>query len=113
MMRLWSRETAIQLDFYRRTSVVHSRRAEVPSFGANGSLSPEERERLLAATFSTATAEFDKSVQPLRLELQEFVRCAQTGTTPKVDGEAGYEAVALADRIQQTINSGGMLRNVA
>jgi predicted dehydrogenase len=112
-MRLWNRETSVQLDFYRRTSVVHSRRGEVPSFTQNGPLTTEERDRLLQATFSTATAEFDKAIQPLRLELEDFVRCAQSRAAPKVDGEAGYEAVALADRIQQTINSGAMLRNVA
>jgi predicted dehydrogenase len=112
-MRLWNRETNVHLDFYRRTSVVHARRGEVPPFTQNGPLTLEERDRLLQATFSTATAEFDKTIQPLRLELEDFVRCAQTRAAPKVDGEAGYEAVALAERIQQSINSGAMLRNVA
>jgi predicted dehydrogenase len=35
----------------------------------------------------------------LTRELQEFVHCAQTGDRPRVSGEQGLEAIALADRI--------------
>jgi predicted dehydrogenase len=32
-------------------------------------------------------------------ELQDFVRCVRTGATPRVDGAAGREAVALASAV--------------
>ncbi len=38
-------------------------------------------------------------VDQLTRELQEFVHCVQTGERPRVDGEAGREAVALASAV--------------
>ena len=38
--------------------------------------------------------------EPLLLELQEFVRAASTGTTPRVTGAEGVEALRLVERVQ-------------
>jgi predicted dehydrogenase len=41
----------------------------------------------------------------LTKELQEFVRCVRTGQKPRVDGEAGREALALAGRILDSLQA--------
>jgi len=41
----------------------------------------------------------------LTRELQEFIRCVQTGTSPRVSGRDGLEAVALAGRILDCIHA--------
>lgn len=50
--------------------------------------------------------EFDmNAVDQLTLELRDFVRCVQTGVKPKVTGEDGRNAIALASRILDKINT--------
>src|SRR5262249_17224851 len=39
----------------------------------------------------------------LTRELRHFIQCAPTGSAPRVTGEAGRAAVALAQRILQTV----------
>ncbi|MDD5255620.1 MAG: Gfo/Idh/MocA family oxidoreductase [Candidatus Omnitrophica bacterium] len=41
--------------------------------------------------------------QPLRKELESFVRCVASGTEPLVSGEAGRDALSVALRIQKSI----------
>ncbi len=64
---------------------------------------------LKADLFSThlQTLEVDchNPVDQLTRELQEFVRCVQTGARPRVDGEAGREAVALAEDVLSALHS--------
>jgi UDP-2-acetamido-3-amino-2,3-dideoxy-glucuronate N-acetyltransferase len=45
------------------------------------------------------------AIEPLKLECQHFLRCMQTGQTPKTDGANGYQVVRIlemADRMMQT-----------
>jgi predicted dehydrogenase len=41
--------------------------------------------------------------EPLALELEDFVRCVRDRSRPRVPGEAGRDALALADRVVQAI----------
>ncbi len=43
--------------------------------------------------------------EPLRRELADFVRCVRDRTAPRVPGEAGREALALADRVLEAIEA--------
>jgi len=43
--------------------------------------------------------------EPLRLELEDFLHCVRNRTTPRVTGEAGLAALALALEINQQIAS--------
>jgi predicted dehydrogenase len=45
------------------------------------------------------------AVDQLTLELKDFVRCVQTGLKPKVTGEDGRNAIALASQIIARINT--------
>ena len=53
-----------------------------------------------ATTFTGDIAEIPvESVEPLRAQLDEFVRVLRTGERPYVDGEDGLWAVALANAL--------------
>ncbi len=41
--------------------------------------------------------------EPLKAELREFLECVRTRRAPRVDGEAGRRALALADRVMASI----------
>ncbi len=48
--------------------------------------------------------------EPLLLELQEFVRAASTGTTPRVTAAEGVEALRLVERVQAAARMHGLRR---
>ena len=113
-MRIASDAEALDLDFFERKSVRHRLRptaAFTPSFKAP--TTPEERERRLAELFESTTTQHDKSAQPLRTELESFIDCVRNGTSPKVDGEAGLQALAVAQQIEMRIESSRSLRKAA
>jgi predicted dehydrogenase len=64
---------------------------------------------LKADLFTThlQTLEMDchNPVDQLTRELQDFVHCVQTGARPRVDGEAGREAVALAEEVRSALRA--------
>lgn len=41
----------------------------------------------------------------LTCELQEFVRCVETGAAPRADGRAGHDAIELASRVLDSLRS--------
>jgi predicted dehydrogenase len=41
--------------------------------------------------------------EPLRRELEDFARCVRERARPRVPGEAGRDALALADRVRDAI----------
>ena len=45
--------------------------------------------------------------EPLRHELTDFVRCSQTGATPKADGRAGLAVVATLEASDQSLLENG------
>jgi predicted dehydrogenase len=81
-MQVWGPEGDATIDFARR-QVTLVQPAAVPT-----------RDRPLEMM------ELDRNQgDQLTRELQDFVRCVQTGDRPRVPGEQGLEAIALADRI--------------
>jgi predicted dehydrogenase len=105
-LRLSCDGESLDLDFFERKSVRH-RLQPGASIGTTLKLptTPEERERRLAELFETTVMEHDRSAQPLRMELQSFVDCVRTGAVPKADGNAGLEALIVAQLIEQRIES--------
>jgi predicted dehydrogenase len=56
------------------------------------------------------------NVEPLRTEVQHFVDCVRTGTTPISDGEAGLRVVRVLEALQQSLDATrrkGVARSVA
>ena len=53
--------------------------------------------------FSTTARTFDRTAEPLRAELSEFLNSVRNGTTPKVTGRHGLDAVVVASEIDAKI----------
>jgi predicted dehydrogenase len=89
-MQVWGREGYASLDFARR-QVTLAQPVATPT-----------RDRALEVL------ELDRNQgDQLTRELQDFVHCVQTGERPRVSGEQGLEAIALADRIVARIAAHG------
>ena len=103
-MRLLGSDGSLDIDFLRRTSVVHRiaddadrlREAAIVS-------SADERAELSKKLFEETPVAHDRDTEPLRSELSDFIRCAREGATPTVSGEHGLGAVELASRIERCI----------
>jgi predicted dehydrogenase len=112
VMHLWNDQVALDLDFFARTAVRYDRRAETPLTLAQPA-TPEDRERRLEEMFACETRQFDKTLQPLRLELEDFLDAARNRRPPQVAGEAGLEALSAAMQIERAIDAAPALRRAA
>jgi predicted dehydrogenase len=108
-MRIWAPEGYVSLDFAKRSVTLVQPSDEVRRHG----LDPR---RLTPAQLGSLKSDlFGEYLLPLHLdchggdqltrELQQFVRCVQEGTPPRVSGEDGRDAIALATRILDSLNS--------
>lgn len=98
-MRLWDPRGEIEVDFFARQTTVC--RPTPPGATRPDSSEPPRFEDV----FSVKKEEHDRKVEPLRLEIEDFLRCAREGARPKVDGERGYAAVALAAEIEERVEA--------
>ncbi|MCS6977808.1 MAG: Gfo/Idh/MocA family oxidoreductase [Gemmatales bacterium] len=104
-MRFYAPEGYVSIDFQQRkavfvqpTEAARQFREEILARG----LDPARLARLKEGLYGRylQVREIDmQAVDQLTLELADFVRCVQTGSTPKVSGHQGRDAVALASRI--------------
>ena len=104
-MTFRSDNETLEIDFLRRTSLHNRLTAGARELVGTtpGLLTPEEKELLLRDLFVVGSEAYPREVEPLRLELQEFVAAVREGREPLVNGEAGLEAIALATRIDQSL----------
>src|SRR5262249_13128280 len=63
------------------------------------------KEELFERYLQVLQRDCDASGDQLTRELEDFIRCVQRGPRPRVTGEDGRTAVALAWQILQSINS--------
>lgn len=73
-------------------------RRTLPEYLANRQRPLRYRQEGLVERIHIPTAE------PLWLELQDFIRCVQDGSRPRVSGEDGLRAIAMATRIRDEVN---------
>lgn len=106
-MQLWSRGGLASVDFQTRTcQFVRPSAAIIEGALDVEALSPGERDRLrgellnehLPLSESQAPA-----VDAITAELQDFGESIRTGRSPRVSGEHGRNAVALAERVLEAI----------
>ncbi len=81
--------------------ICHPERREGPAFLSNATAAPG------TPTHPSAGLTFDKAdlprAEPLRLELEDFLRAVRTRTPPRVTAQAARGALALALEINRTI----------
>ena len=108
-MHLWGAEGYAGLDFAQRRVTLIQPSAQVRSQGLDpAKLDPASRSRIKEELFGRHLETYTidgKSQDQLTCELKEFVNCVQTGANPRVDGSAGRDAVALADRILASLRN--------
>lgn len=51
------------------------------------------------------TIQVENSIQPLSLQLMDFIKCVESGTEPSVSGEDGKQALMVANQITESITA--------
>jgi predicted dehydrogenase len=108
-LRIWAPEGYAGVDFVRKhlTLVQPSDELRRRQFDAC-SLPRDQREQFQGEVFTRhlQTLELDcNRGDQLTRELEDFVRCVQSGSRPRVGGDAGRDAIALAERILQSVQT--------
>jgi predicted dehydrogenase len=108
-MRAWGPEGFAELDFAQRKLLLVQPSRDLCEH--RGGVLPFDaatlatlKQDLLGRHLQALHVDGDARDQ-LTCELQEFVRCIRTGERPRVGGEEGREALALATRILASIHS--------
>ena len=107
-MRVWAPEGYAGVDFARRhltlvqpsdqfRSSVSARKLQIADLGSL-------KEQLFSRYLEVREADCSGGDQ-LTLELQDFVRCVQTQSRPRMGGEEACQALALAERILERIDT--------
>lgn len=107
-MQVWSGTGFAGIDFAtRQTTLVRPsetllrRGLDVAALAADGT---QDRDRILREHLRREVTQYD-AVDALALELEDFFESIRTQRRPRVPGEDGREAVALAERILRKIQS--------
>ncbi len=107
-MHLWSAEGYAGIDFAQRRLTLIQPSAPLRARGLDpAQLDPVSRARIKEELFTRHLEVHTVNGQhqdQLTAELKHFVACVQTGARPRVNGEDGRNAVALAERILASIN---------
>jgi predicted dehydrogenase len=108
-MRLWAPEGYVSVDFARRSLTLvqpteHLRRRGLDFRQLDAVALARLKEEFFGRCLQTLHLDCSGGDQLTR-ELQHFVRCLQTGATPRVSGGEGRDAIALATRILESLRS--------
>ncbi len=102
-IRVFSPEAFVSLDYQNRTGVVIGRGGNLEAIRAAVARIRAGEVTDLSQLNYTDLVQVEKldidDVEPLRAQLEAFVRSVQTGTPPAVTGEDGLAAVATAHKI--------------
>jgi predicted dehydrogenase len=109
-IRIFQRDAYISLDYDAKKALLYKRR---PGFewgaadlaSVDPSAPPAELQALVFSRY-LEIEEISMEGEPLRLELESFVRAVREGREVEVPGAAGLEAMEVADRIVATIGAG-------
>jgi predicted dehydrogenase len=108
-MQVWSARTFAEIDFAARTATLvrPSEALRQGAFHVDG-LSAEQveyyRQHFAEEHLPYEQSQFE-AVDALSLELQDFVQAIRTSSQPRVNGQAGRDAVALAEEIIKRIRA--------
>lgn len=108
-MQLWGPEGYAEVDFATRKLTLVQASEQVRRHGLDPArLDPASRARIREELFTRHLEMMTvdgKAQDQLTCELQEFVTCVQTGTTPRASGRDGLAALGVAERILQAIGA--------
>jgi predicted dehydrogenase len=108
-MQIWGKEGFASLDFASRKVTLIQPSEQVRQSGLDASqLDPAARAMLKDQLFSRHLQVLDlapRGGDALTAELNHFIHCVTTGVKPKVGGEEGRNAIALATRILESMQT--------
>ncbi len=107
-LRIWAPEGYAGIDFVTRKLVLVQQSPEVRQYGLRADkMDAAARARLKDEVFGrhlqVRYVDGDRKGDQLTAELRHFIDCVRTGRTPRVTGEDGREAVAVAERILASV----------
>jgi predicted dehydrogenase len=110
MMRIWSPEGFLDLDFAKKTLTLTQPSDMVRRQGLDmRKLDPASRaafkDQLFGRHLEVMELASAEGPDGLTRELQEFVRCVRTNSQPRVRGEEGRDAVRLAMQVLASLKS--------
>ncbi|MGE3807735.1 MAG: Gfo/Idh/MocA family oxidoreductase [Gemmataceae bacterium] len=108
-MNVWAPEGFVGVDFAARQITLVQPSAEMRRHGLDpGRLDPASRARLktdmIGRHFQVAQLDRNHGDQLTR-ELEHFVGCVESGSTPRVSGTQGRDALRLAEQVLESIRS--------
>jgi predicted dehydrogenase len=109
-MRVWAPEGYAKADFARRRLSLVQPSDQVRRFGLDPrNLPPAARaaikEELFGKYLEVQEVDCQRAGDQLTRELQDFVQCVQTSREPRVTGQDGLNALALADHILEEVRN--------
>ncbi len=109
-LRIWAPEGYAGIDFVTRKLVLVQQSPEVRQYGLRADkLDAAARARLKDEVFGrhlqVRYVDGDRKGDQLTNELRHFIDCVRTGRTPRVTGEDGREALAVAERILESLRT--------
>jgi predicted dehydrogenase len=105
-LRIWAPEGYAGIDFVRKHLTLVQPSEELRRRQLDLNSLPREQLKGEVFTRHLQTLELDcNHGDQLTRELEDFVGCVQSGLQPRVTGEAGRDAIALAERILQSVNT--------
>lgn len=108
-LRVWAPEGYAGLDFVTKRLLLVQPSPEVRRYGLEvGDLDQARKAILKGEIFGKHLHSLDLDCSrgdQLTSELKHFIQCVRTGKTPRVTGEDGREALALAERVLSSIQT--------
>ncbi len=109
-LRIWASEGYAGIDFVSRKLTLVQQSPDVRQFGLRTErLDATSRARLKDEMFGrhlqVLNVDGDRKGDQLTAELRHFMDCVRTGRTPRVTGEDGREALALAERVLDSVRA--------
>jgi predicted dehydrogenase len=110
-LRVWAPEGYAGLDFVSKKLLLVQPSREMrrdgglPLTGMNAARKATLKDEIFGTHLETRELECQRSVDQLTSELRHFIGCVRSGAKPRVTGEHGREALALAERILETVNT--------
>jgi hypothetical protein len=109
-LRIWAPEGYAGIDFVSRKLVLVQASDELRRTGIRvDKMDPATKARLKDDVFGrylqTQTLDGDRKWDQLTAELRHFVDCVRYGRTPRVTGEAGRDALSLAERVLEAVKA--------
>ncbi len=106
-MQVWCPDAVVTMDFAApAATVVRPNHAQLDQLPEPEMMSGAEKQQAQQQLFQAYLPRQEVRPQPGNAivdELEDFAACIQTGRTPRVTGTAGLEAVAVCERILQSI----------